>query len=75
MFAHVRNTDAQIAAPLVNIQLAQLEHCPDAWSTGIEIREQDKILQKPVEIPVIVHQFLDVVDGTGLSSEGLVPLN
>ena len=63
MFGHIRNPDAQVAAPLVNVKLTEFKHCPYPRSTRIEISEQHEILQETIKIAIITHQFFHVIDG------------
>ena len=66
MFGHVCNPDAQVAASLVNVELAKFEHGTHTRRSRIEIREKYEILQKPVKVSVVKHQLLYVIDGVGL---------
>ena len=63
MFGHVCNPDAQVAASLVNVELAELEHGTYTRRSRIEIREKHEILQEPVKVSVVEHQLLYIVDG------------
>ena len=75
MLWHVGNLQAEVAAPLVNVKGACLEHRLEVFSPVVEIYKGDVVFEQLVEIAVAVQQFVHILYLKSLGLQRLVLLH
>ena len=72
--AHVGDLDTEVAAALVDVELAHLEDAAGAVRTTVEIRKDHVVAKEFREVAVAEQELLDFVNRSGLLLKGLVSL-